>query len=833
MRFLEPNFLWLLPLVVALWFWPRAVTGRADLRAFLLRASVLVLIVLALARPITDVTNERGEAVVVLDASSSGATTLGLSEGVRDFLRGARRASIVTIGDVQLGPEDVGLFDSQVALARDGSSSPLGAALEAAGGLVPSGVPAAVLLFTDARATHTDFAVGAQALAERGIPTFVSRTSADEPNGLPLAIEPLGVLRVGHSGRVRVRGLGSTDAVRLVSGDEVLAEALATNADGRFDAVLEFEPPTAGFLNVRAVTGGGVVEATLPVQDPLRIAYLGGRIQGGGEALGQLLGAGFDVRPAPRADDGSLPEDAAGTIEQLLRGAPLVVLDDAPADALPDGLLDELATRVEHRGTGLVMTGGSAAFGPGGYADTALEAVLPVDFVQREEKRDPSTTLVVIIDTSGSMGGERVQLAKEVARLAIQRLLPHDKVGLVEFYGAKRWAAPIQPASNHIEIERAINRLDAGGGTVILPAIEEAYYGLQNIETRYKHVLVLTDGGVERGAFEPLLRRMADKGMTVSTVLVGGNLHSEFLVDIANWGKGRFYSVPNRFNIPEVLLKQPTSAQLPSYRTGSYSVDARGGSVWWGGERPTNLPDIAGYVESEARPGADVTLQVVATGQPLAASWMWGAGRVGAFMSEPVGAGTEPWSAWPEYGRFMGRFLARCASPVDGPFRFEARRQGHEVIVLATERFEGAGGSQRPAARTSEGRSLIFREVARGVHEARLATDPDRELWLVAGHADLGADAELVGYLRLVVPRASVPERAVDPLNRLDLDRLAAATGGGSLTNTTLRFDSRASTGAVRPLAPLLALLAVLLYLVDVLLRRLPRRSASQRASSR
>ena len=48
---------------------------------------------------------------------------------------------------------------------------------------------------------------------------------------------------------------------------------------------------------------------------------------------------------------------------------------------------------------------------------------------------------------------------------------------------------------------------------MILPAIEEAYYGLQNVRTRYKHVVVLTDGGVETGAFEPLLRRMADKGI--------------------------------------------------------------------------------------------------------------------------------------------------------------------------------------------------------------------------------------------------------------------------------------------------------------------------------
>ena len=125
-----------------------------------------------------------------------------------------------------------------------------------------------------------------------------------------------------------------------------------------------------------------------------------------------------------------------------------------------------------------------SAFGTGGYFETPIASVLPVEMIQKEEKRDPSTTLVVIVDTSGSMSGERVQLAKECARLAIRRLLPHDKVGIVEFYGTKQWAAPIQSAANAIDIQRALNRLDAGGGTVILPAIEEAFYALQNVDRK-------------------------------------------------------------------------------------------------------------------------------------------------------------------------------------------------------------------------------------------------------------------------------------------------------------------------------------------------------------
>ena len=140
-----------------------------------------------------------------------------------------------------------------------------------------------------------------------------------------------------------------------------------------------------------------------------------------------------------------------------------------------------------------------------------------------------------------------LNLAKEIARLAIKRLKPHDKAGIVEFHGAKRWAAPMQPASNNIALQRALNRLSAGGGTVMLPAIEEAYYGLLNVRTRTKHVLVLTDGMVsanhsEQGAFESLLRRMADDGIQVSTVLVGPRSGSTFLVQLASWGRGQFYT---------------------------------------------------------------------------------------------------------------------------------------------------------------------------------------------------------------------------------------------------------------------------------------------------
>ena len=41
----------------------------------------------------------------------------------------------------------------------------------------------------------------------------------------------------------------------------------------------------------------------------------------------------------------------------------------------------------------------------------------------------------MILDTSGSMAGSRIELAKHIARIAVRRMQPHDRIGIVEFYG--------------------------------------------------------------------------------------------------------------------------------------------------------------------------------------------------------------------------------------------------------------------------------------------------------------------------------------------------------------------------------------------------------------
>ena len=817
-RFLEPQFLLLLLALPLVWFVPRRLS---DVRHGLLRSLVFALVILALASPVRIAPTEEVHQVVIADMSTHTTAVAGVARDVTQALPSEAHATVISIG---AGTLEQDLPDARhVQLGAD-TRSPLSTALEAAARSIPDGARGAITVVSDGLATDRHWATSVQDLGARGVPVHTIE-AARSTDVAPVRCEALGPLRVGQTARVGVDiiGYGTGISVALNGPDGELDRLDGIDCEGRATVVLEFEPEVAGFLavacTVEATNGSSALpesdelKRTFAVQDPLRVLYLGERMQGGSDRVGELLGRGFEVTNAP-----------AGASAELAR-ADLVLLDDRPAESLPASLQEEIARRVTEDGLGLLAAGGSASFGPGGFQNSALSEVLPVEFIQKEEKRDPSTTLCVIIDTSGSMGGNRVQLAKEVSRLAIRRLLPHDKVGIVEFFGAKRWAAPIQPASNSIELERALNRLDAGGGTVILPAIEEAFYGLQNVDTRYKHVLVLTDGGVEQGAFEPLLRRMAEKGINVSTVLIGPDAHSEFLVTLANWGKGRFYSVPNRFNLPEILLKQPASAKLPAYRPATHQVSGRGGPGWWGDVDPRAVPALAGYVETRPRPGAEKLLETAVGAHPVLATWRYGLGRVTTMTTEPTGPGTETWREWDGYGPLLARVLTRTASDSSDPYLFTLTRAGHALALTAERRIPSAGKPEAVliAADGEELGAFEFRERADGLWEAGLA-------WPAAdvAHAIAGAAGD-PGRLRLVSDAFSdvAPEGNVDPELALDLELLASATGGTHRAIAAAAGFTPSIGGGSAPLGlfhltPLMLLLALGTYLGEIVYRRRP-----------
>ena len=625
-----------------------------------------------------------------------------------------------------------------------------------------------------------------------------------------------------------LRGVLAVDGVEQASRELLLL-------DGRTRVAFEFEPKEAGFAEVALTFSGpegalpaGSLTQTVGIQDPLRVLYGGERLEGAQDKFAALVGRGFEfTRWDPRGTPALPPAD-------------LLILDDLPAERVSEMVREQIADAVRQDGLGLLMSGGRSSFGGGGWHKTPVADVLPVEFVQREEKRDPSTTLVVIIDTSGSMGGSRVQLAKEVARLSIRRLLPHDKVGIVEFFGAKRWAAPIQPASNNIEIERALNRLNArrrhgdhAGDRRGLLRPAERTHPLQ-ARARPSRTGVSSRGRSSRwcGAWRPAgstsRRSSSDRRRTASS-----SCRSRTGARAGSTTCRTASTCPSSSSSSLRVRGFPRTVRARSRSTPRVAQDG-------GGVRtiPRCRPS-AGYVESSARPGAQTVLRVREKSQPLLATWRAGLGRATAFLSEPTGEGTAPWSSWEGYGPWLARVLARTAADGGSPLQFTLVREGAELVLHATRRAS-ARLDVWPTARAylpgdeEAGTAFEFESIADGRFRARLPWAPSATARVIAG----ALDEEATPRVRLASdPFADVaPETQVDPLRTVDLARLARATGGQAVAMADMAQLAPRAGGVGTPwqvtvLWPWFALLALAVWLVELFMRRRSRRAASPAAA--
>ncbi len=257
--------------------------------------------------------------------------------------------------------------------------------------------------------------------------------------------------------------------------------------------------------------------------------------------------------------------------ESDLTGVDLLILADADRKLLNDDFLNTIKLSVVD-GMGLLVLPGSRILSDEILGCEQFAHLLPASISRKSKKASVDACLVFIVDTSGSMQGTRLLLAKEIVRKAISRLSEYDKVGIVEFYGNKKWAIPIQHVANKISINREINRLTSGGGTVIYPALEEAYYGLLNIEAASKHIIVITDGGIESVDYTSLLNQISDKNINVSFILTGPPANIGFLADMSQTGGGKFLHARDRFSIPEISVKNLSNKGSNLFKTPQGSL---------------------------------------------------------------------------------------------------------------------------------------------------------------------------------------------------------------------------------------------------------------------
>ncbi|WP_295184197.1 VWA domain-containing protein [uncultured Brevundimonas sp.] len=818
LTFLHPEAGWLLLLIPGFVWWAR----KASRVRVALRTAVFVALVAALAQPSLIVRRGGPTSVIIVDqgaALSPASRALAASAAQSVVARAESNGPVVVI---QRGGAPLALKAARhVILPESGQTGGISHALDLALAAFPLGSEGRVTMIGSGLGADRAWGRSVDALLARGVvvdsvPITVGRRDAFISD---VAI-PAGRAGERVSAPVRLDGVGQGLSISVFSGDRRIGGAGPIDLDGPASVALDVPLDQPGFMPLRLeLTRGGAVvsrfETAAAVQDPLPTLYVNGGQAGGAAALQRLAGPGLRI-------DSRAPAALGGIDLSAYRA---VMLDDVPASALPVPSQQRLIEAVRSRGLGLMVSGGDSAFAAGGYAGTPLAATLPVTIRQDEQTEDPSVAVAVVIDTSGSMLGTPLDLGKQVARLAVRKLTPADSVGVVEFYGGRQWVAPMQPARDVPEIERAIGRVQAQGGSEhLFGALQEAYYGLQNTQARYRHILVISDAGVNADRYPQLIRHIAQDQVTVSTVLVGGSVEGE--ARMAQWarlGRGRFYVVGDEFNLVEINFKQPQQKPQPGVKRGGFALAASAPSFGWGELAAAPPRQLDGFTQAGVKPQAETLIRTT-TGEPILASWQWGAGRVTALMTEPVGQGTAHWRNWSGYGDWMQGLIAHTADPrpdwdvrlgrVGDRVKIVAQRVRNADTTAPQIRLRNGAGQAGPALSTVERAPGLFTaEGPAPMESAVLAEVRDGR-----------------GVSRAALPAVSggQSDRPVSEADGLPLDQLARLTSGTVIQDPSrvgsVTFSPGRSPASALDLWGWLCWLALALYVADIVYRRWPPR---------
>jgi Ca-activated chloride channel homolog len=831
----QPWMLWFLILLVPIaWYYFKSLSDFPIWQrrfSLLSRVVILVLLVLAIAGLSLLSPTTRQYIAVAIDRSLS--VDAKSQEKIDEFVAELERnRGDSQIAYLQVAANPSALVSSYEQLVapdeKERRGSDLAAAIQTAAAAAPPGFVPQIVMLTDGRQTRGD---AIQAAAASKIPVSVIPLSvrtepevqvaeasapAEVRQGEPFYVET--IISSNHEDE------GFIDVFRgdiLVSNSDKPIKIREGENSFRFRQSIEQESQTEYVIRVR-----GFKDTLLDNNTASAVVFAAGKpsvliVDSNVQETSQLRWALEEqdlivqVRPA---------EGLPRTLSELQK-FDCVVLSNIPATIMSLQQMEILRTYVEDLGGGLVMIGGDQSFGLGGYYKTTLEEILPVRSNFDKEKEKPSLAMVLVIDKSGSMGGDKIEMAKDAAKGAAELLGPKDQLGVIAFDGLSYWVSELHTAADKGYIIDRISTIQASGGTSIYPGLSDAYEALIGTSAKLKHVILLTDGHSEPGDFDGIVGDMVSARITLSSVAVGNGADAMLLQRLAETGSGRFYLCEEANSIPQIFAKETVEASKSAINELPFvPILVRPTQVLAGIDLET-APFLLGYVITKPKPTSEFILASEA-GDPVLVWWRYGLGMTAAFTSDAKSQWASEWLTWPDFGPFWAQVIRHCMRKSESKGVFvEVQRDGDRsrVIVDSVDpsgRFINQATTKMTVIAPKLERSNVdLEQVAPGRYQAEIPTDVTG-----AYHLELSQSVNNVPTFRQTrsIVVGYPDELRLGPADE-DLMKKVAEVSGGKYCPTVQDLVASRDRVAqnIIPLWPYLLMVALSVFLVDVLLRRL------------
>ena len=474
-----------------------------------------------------------------------------------------------------------------------------------------------------------------------------------------------------------------------------------------------------------------------------------------------------DIRGFP----GTLPE---------IQSYDEIILSNVAAGDLGREMMQLLLSAVRDFGVGLVCIGGDQAYAAGGYRHTPLEEVLPLEMELSSKKVLPKGALGLVMHGMEFANGN--QVARGIALAALDSLGPLDEMGVWLWDGTEKPLFELQAVGDKRSLSRKISGMNQGDLPDFQGLMTMANADLKKSTANLKHIIVFSDGDPNAPTPELMTDIVAHR-ITVSTVMIGGHVQPTTMMHMAEQGRGRYYDVKSAAQLPKIFIKEASVILKSAIVEEPFTPQVAASSEVIRGI--SGYPTLQGYVATSTKPRAETPL-LTDKGDPLLAHWQFGLGRAVAFTSDANAKWARDWVGWGRYRQFwtqVAQWALRRVEP--GDFTADVSVENGEG-TLSVEALDPQGNFRnflnlRVAVVSPKGEraEVPLQQTGPGRYEGKFAT------------RDVGAYSLNLGEFRngervsSQVIGASVnysPEfNAADP--DINLLRRMAELGGGRVLN--------------------------------------------------
>lgn len=808
------------------------------IKYIIMRSLIGILLVLTLCGLSFKITTKQVTTIFLVDVSDSNEKNLeDMETFIRDSIRDMpkkNQAGVVVFGDEVLVDQfvtDKKIF-SEVTSAPVSTATNLEKAVSAALTIFPEDTAKRLVLITDGLENTGSIEKMAGTVTAQDIDVKVIKL--EQNMGEEVYVSNLELPRNVHIGdnfniKVTIQSNVATEAVvSLYSGRTLKGQSTVNLTTGQNQFVFQDTGESNGtqdyHVMVEPVNDSMSMNneycAFTQVESEPKILLVEGTPEEGTElaAILDACGVRYDkITPT------GVPEEMSALVQYKA-----VVMVNVNARDLRQGFMDNLESYVRDYAGGLICTGGANSYAMGGYWETPLETVLPVNMFLEGEREVPTMAIAMVIDHSGSMtdtadgisGATSLDLAKEAAIEGVKTLRDMDEVGVLAFDDTFDWVVPMQQAANRTTVNNGIATIQIGGGTSIYPALDEAANKLSQSDAQIKHIILLTDGQDYYDQYNDVVNKINNGGITLSTVAVGTGSDQQLLERLANQCGGRYYYTDINSGIPKIFAQEIILSGKSYIINEEFVPVITSNSEIIEGLMNDGVPTLLGYIGSSAKPQATVILQSEA-GDPILSTWQYGLGRTIAWNTDASNEWTGNWANWENYVQLWDNMINYVVSntSIDGESLEVTQEGSTAVISYATENYD-KDTTVKAVCTDAEGNTqeITLDPVAPGKYEANLAMD-DIGIYTISLQNRKGE--ELQSSMITAAAMQYSPEYRFDLVTD-GLDAFVSQVNGQFITYETNIFEGKLETVRARTnLAIPLLIAATLLFMLDILARRM------------